>query len=73
RTYITDDKVTDKPIPPLPEATLTENEICISKEDNEPVNYKIDTNGNVTMKITLPAMSYQWYVLRKAEKGSSKE
>lgn len=71
RTYVTDDKVTDKPIPPLPEAGLTENEICISKEDSEPVTYRIDTNGNVKMKITLPAMSYQWYVLRPAQKGST--
>lgn len=73
RTYVTDDKVTDKPIPPLPEAKLTENEICISEEDNKPENYKIDTNGNVKMKITLPAMSYKWYVLRPAQKGSKKE
>ncbi|MGN0521425.1 MAG: hypothetical protein ACI4IQ_02175 [Eubacterium sp.] len=73
RTYITDDKVIDKPIPPLPEAELTEREICISKEDNEPKNYRIDTNGNVKMKITLPAMSYQWYVLKEAEKGSNNE
>lgn len=69
RTYVTDDKVTDKPILPLPKATLTENEICISKEDNKPETYKIDANGNVTMKITLPAMSYRWYVLRPADKG----
>lgn len=73
RTYITDEKVIDKPIPPLPEAQLTDREICISKEDKEPANYRIDTNGNVKMKITLPAMSYQWYVLREAEKGNAKE
>lgn len=73
RTYITDDKVLDKPIPPLPKATLTENEICISQEDNKPENYKIDTSGNVTMKITLPAMSYKWYVLRQAEKVNAEE
>ncbi len=70
RTYITDEKVIDKPIPPWPEAELTECEICISKEDKEPVNYRIDTNGNIKMKITLPPMSYQWYVLREPEKGS---
>ncbi|MGN0467337.1 MAG: hypothetical protein ACI4GY_01260 [Acutalibacteraceae bacterium] len=73
RTYVTDDKVTDKPIPPLPEAELTDNEICVSKEDREPETYQIDTNGNVTMKITLPAMSYQWYVLRPTEKGNAKK
>lgn len=73
RTFVTDDKVIDKAIPPLPEAELTESEICISKEDKSPVNYRIDTNGNVKMKITLPAMSYQWYVLREAEKGSGNE
>ncbi|MGN1443480.1 MAG: hypothetical protein ACI4XE_06490, partial [Acutalibacteraceae bacterium] len=73
RTYVTDDKVTDKPIPPLPEATLTDSEICISKEDSEPVNYKIDSNGNVKMKITLPEMSYRWYVLRQAEKGRTEK
>lgn len=70
RTYITDERVIDKPIPPLPEAKPTDCKICISKEDKEPENYRIDTNGNVKMKITLPAMSYQWYVLRKAEKGN---
>lgn len=73
RTFVTDDKVTDKPIPPLPKAELTDNMICISKEDKEPHNYSIDTNGNVKMKITLPAMSYRWYVIRKAEEGSKSE
>lgn len=70
RTYITDKKVHDKPIPPLPEAKLTDNEICVSLQDSAPENYRIDTNGNIKMKITLPAMSYQWYVLRVAEKGN---
>lgn len=73
RTYVTDDKVTDKPILPLPEAGLTDREICISKEDREPESYRIDTNGTVKMKITLPAMSYQWYVLRPTEKGEAKK
>ncbi|MGN0516301.1 hypothetical protein [Eubacterium sp.] len=68
RTYITDEKVIDKPIPPLPAGEPTQNQICISKEDTAPENYTIDTNGNVKMKITLPPMSYQWYVLKKPEK-----
>lgn len=68
RTYITDDKVTDKPIPPLPMPRDTDREICISAEDKTPVNYKIDTNGNVHFKLTLPAMSYRWYVLHAPEK-----
>lgn len=70
RTYITDDKVTDKPIPPLPMPRDTDREICISAEDKTPVNYKIDTNGNVHFKLTLPAMSYRWYVLHAPEKGT---
>lgn len=72
RTFVTDDQVIDKPILPLPEAELTENEICISREDQQPENYRIDSNGNVKMTITLPAMTYQWYVLRLAEKGNFK-
>ncbi|MGN0534708.1 MAG: hypothetical protein ACI4IR_01740 [Eubacterium sp.] len=70
RTYVTDDKVIDKPIPPLPEAEPTDREICVSLEDKAPENYRIDTNGNIKMKITLPPMSYQWYVLRAPEKGN---
>ncbi|MGN0532429.1 MAG: hypothetical protein ACI4IN_06505 [Eubacterium sp.] len=70
RAYVTDDKVVDKPIPPLPAAEPTQNQICISKEDNAPENYTIDTNGNVKMKITMPPMSYQWYILRAPEKGN---
>ncbi|MGN0457797.1 MAG: hypothetical protein ACI4IL_02345 [Eubacterium sp.] len=70
RTFVTDDKVVDKPIPPLPEAELTSREICVSLQDKESQSYRIDTNGNIKMKITLPAMSYQWYVLRETEKGN---
>lgn len=69
RTYITDEKVEDKPIPTLPEATETAKKICISAEDKEPQIYNIDSNGNVHMKITLPAMSYRWYVLRAPKEG----
>ena len=71
RTFVTDDKVVDKPILPLPQAELTHCEICISKEDETPENYRIDTNGNVKMTITLPPMSYEWYVLKEAKEGQS--
>lgn len=71
RTFVTDDKVDDKPIPPLSEAELTDCEICVSKEDKNPKNYRIDTNGNIKMKITLPPMSYEWYVLKEAGKGQN--
>lgn len=64
RTYITDDKVIDKDIPALAEASLTDNQIIISENDENPISYNIDSNGNVIMKITLPAMSYKWYVLK---------
>lgn len=70
RTYITDEKVIDKPIPPLPEAVDTGRTICISAEDKNTQIYKIDSNGNVHIKITLPAMSYRWYILRAPEKGN---
>lgn len=70
RTYITDDKFDDKPIPPLPEALQTDRKICVSAEDKDPHIYNIDSNGNVHMKITLPAMSYRWYVLRANEEGT---
>lgn len=69
RTFVKDDKVDDKPIPPLPEAELSACEICVSKEDKKPENYRIDTNGNIKMKITLPPMSYEWYVLKEVRKG----
>lgn len=72
RTYITDEKVKDLPIPPLPAAEMTGPEICISEEDKVPKNYKIDTNGNVHIKITLPAMSYRWYVLRAPKEAEEK-
>lgn len=70
RTFITDEKVEDKATLPLSEAKLTERKICISEEDGTPLNYGIDTNGNVKIKITLPAMSYKWYVLRKPSEES---
>lgn len=72
RTFVTDDKVADKPIPPLPEAELTDKVICISEENKDPHNYRIDSNANVKMKITLPAMTYQWYTIKKAETEEEK-
>lgn len=71
RTYITDTPVADREIPPLPEPHQTDKTIVISKRDQAPAVYPIDSNGNVKMKITLPPMSYQWYVLR-AEKEEQK-
>lgn len=64
RTYITDEKVTDKKIPPLMNGLLTDRSVIISENDREPISYAIDSNANVRMKLTLPAMSYKWYVLR---------
>ena len=64
RTYITDDQVEDKPIPPMPKGEPTEKTIVISENDENPVSYSIDSNANVHMQLTLPAMSYKWYVLR---------
>lgn len=64
RTYITDDQVEDKPIPPMPKGEPTEKTIVISENDENPVSYSIDSNANVRMQLTLPAMSYKWYVLR---------
>lgn len=64
RTYITDDQVEDKPIPPMPKGEPTEKTIVISENDENPVSYSIDSNANVHMHLTLPAMSYKWYVLR---------
>ena len=70
RTYITDEKAEDKEIPTLPAAELTENTMIISEQDKNPKVYTIDSNGNVKMNITLPPMSYQWYVLRPNQKES---
>lgn len=64
RKYITDEKVTDKEIPALPAPLPTENKIVFSLEDKDEKTYTIDTNGNVTMEITLPAMSYKWYIIK---------
>lgn len=64
RTYITDEKVEDKPIPALKQAALTDSAILICENDKDPVSYRIDSNANVHMKLTLPAMSYKWFVLR---------
>lgn len=66
RTYVTDEKAEDQEIPPLPAPEETENRITISEEDKSPKIFPIDTNGNVKMKLTLPPMSYRWYVLRPA-------
>ena len=71
RTYITDTPVVDREIPPLAEPHETDKTIVISERDQAPVVYPIDSNGNVKMKLTLPPMSYQWYVLR-AEKEEQK-
>lgn len=72
RTYTTDEKVADKAIPPLPPAAPTGRQIVISEMDENPQLFEIDSNGNAAMRITLPAMSYRWYVLRPYENGEEK-
>lgn len=72
RKYITDTKVIDKEILPLRDAHDTDRTIVISENDEKPEVYTIDSNGNVKIKITLPAMSYKWYILRKDKKGNTK-
>ena len=57
----------DREIPTLPAASDSGRSIVISERAEKPVVYPIDSNGNVKFKITLPAMSYQWYVLRPTE------
>lgn len=73
RTYITDDAVADKVIPSLPTAYETENKIIVSENDENPKQFSIDTNGNIKMKITLPPMSYRWYVLHPQEQDIGKQ
>lgn len=68
RTYITDDMVEDKLIPPLSKSVPTTKTIVLSEEDKDPVLYTIDSNANIHMRLTLPAMSYKWYVLRAPKK-----
>lgn len=68
RTYITDDVVEDKLIPPLSKSVPTAKTILLSEEDKDPVSYTIDSNANIHMRLTLPAMSYKWYVLRAPKK-----
>ena len=65
RKYITDTPVEDKEIPALKKAQPTEKTIVMSEEDKAPKVYKIDTNGNIKLNITLPAMSYKWFVLKE--------
>lgn len=67
RTYITDEKVNDKEIPPLKEASCTGKKIAISERDENTEVFDIDSNGNVEFRITLPPMSYKWYVMHPAE------
>ena len=64
RKYITDTAVFDKPIPKLNSFEMTDKTIVISEEDNNSVVYNIDVNGNVKMNVTLPSMSYKWYILK---------
>lgn len=61
--YVTDAKVEDKEIPTLPTPTKTDRKIILSEEDTAPKSYAIDSNGNIKMQITLPAMSYKWYIM----------
>ena len=68
RTYITDEKVSDKPIPPLAQGVPTQKTVVISENDRKPATYTIDSNANVHMQLTIPAMSYKWYVLHAPEK-----
>ena len=65
RKYIRDKMAEDKEIPELPKAYATENTLVISESDEKPETYTIDSNGNVKIKITLPAMTYKWYVIRE--------
>lgn len=67
RAYITDKKVDDKPIAPLSQAHLTERKIVISENDENPEIFTVDSNGNVKISVSIPKMSYKWYVLRPAE------
>lgn len=72
RDYVTDEKVADKEIPPLLPAAPTGRQIVISEMDENPQMFEIDSNGNAAMRITLPAMSYRWYVLRPYENEEEK-
>ena len=65
RKYIRDKMAEDKDIPELPKAHATKNTLVISESDEKPETYNIDSNGNVKIKITLPAMTYKWYVIRE--------
>lgn len=64
RTYITDAKVEDLPIPPLPPVTPSGKTLLLSEEDNAPQRYEIDKNGNVILELTMEPMSYRWFVIR---------
>lgn len=66
--FVKDDPIADSEILPLPQATNTDKFITVSREDQDPKTYCIDSNGNIEMEITLPSMSYQWYVMRPCEK-----
>ena len=64
RTYITDAKVEDLPIPPLPPVIPSGKTLLLSEEDNAPQRYEIDKNGNVTLELTMEPMTYRWFVIR---------
>lgn len=64
QTFITDEPVLDKEIPPLPASQETERTLLLCENDAQSQVLHIDTNGFVHLQITLEPMSYKWYVLR---------
>ncbi|MEG1662719.1 MAG: hypothetical protein RR338_01920 [Clostridia bacterium] len=62
---ITDKKVVDKDIPPLPKATLTDKKVIFSKNETSDIVACIDSNGNAQLEVELPPMSYCYYIIKQ--------
>lgn len=70
RKYTTDKKVTDKAIIPFPIPEPTDKSIIISENDENPISFNIDSNGNAALEVTIPKMSYKWFVLHPKQEIS---
>lgn len=66
-TFVTDNPVIDKPIPKPTEPKPTNKKVCFSKNEKEDTLLNIDSNGNASLKVSLPAMSYCYYIIKEVK------
>lgn len=49
---------------PYGERVVQEKSVVISREDQSPVKYKIESDGSAVLIVTMKAMSYSWYAIK---------